>query len=370
MENASLYKEEFLKDVLELPCPSCGSELSYSAKTQDINCGHCGYSKPLDQANDLVQEQCLDKAIKETACFEPHCLNKKIIDCNGCGAQLMIDETDVAVRCNFCGSEKVNETAIQKNLIQPQGVIPFQIDKEAATQKFREWIQKGWFKPNKLQRLAELGDVHGIYVPFWTYDAMTYTRWSGEAGHHYYETETYNDIEGKSQTREVKKTRWTRHSGDFEQFFDDILIVASKGMPHKIIRSIYPFQLGKAINYTNDLMVGWEAEIYSLNVEEGYKVADKQMDQELYAKASHALGGDEQRFLSVDSQKWNQTFKHIILPVWMCSYLYNDKTYYFAVNGQTGKINGTKPTSWFKVTALLIVIIAIIAGIIYAVNQN
>ena len=93
-----------------------------------------------------------------------------------------------------------------------------------------------------------------------------------------------------------KKTRWTRESGDFEQFFDDILIVASKGMPHKIIRAIYPFELEKAINYSNDLMVGWEAEIYSLDVEEGYKIADQQMDSILHSRASDDLGGDEQRF--------------------------------------------------------------------------
>lgn len=364
------HNQEFLKNVLELPCPTCGSELSYSAKKRQINCDHCGFIKPYDEANDLVEEQSLESAVKSMSYFTPKEIHKKVIDCNSCGSRIMIEDDKVSVRCNFCGSEKVNESALEKNLIQPQGIVPFQIDAKEAKKKFQDWIQEGWFKPNKLQTLAELGDVHGIYVPFWTYDTKTYTRWSGEAGYYYYETEHYTDSDGESQTRQVKKTRWEYEDGTIDHFFDDVLIVASKGLPHKVITPIYPFNLDKVVNYSNTLMVGWEAEIYSLDVLEGYHVAEKQMTEQLRGMASDALGGDTQRGLSINVQRWDQTFKHIILPVWICSYIYNDKTYQFAVNGQTGKIHGTKPTSWFKVAGLVLFIIAIIVVIVILVRQN
>ena len=364
------HNPEFLENVLLLPCPTCGGELSYSTKKQQINCDHCGFVKPYDQANDMVQELSLENAAKAMSQFTPKTINKKVIDCESCGSQIMIEDDAVSIRCNFCGSEKVNEKAIEKNLIQPQGIIPFMISKQEAKDKFKEWIKKGWFKPNKLKTLAALGDVHGIYVPFWTYDAKTHTQWSGEAGYYYYETETYTDSDGETQTREVQRTRWEYHRGNFDKFFDDILIVASKGLPHKVITPIYPFELEKVVNFSNNLLVGWEAEIYSLDVLEGYQIADKQMDKELRRIASNALGGDTQRGLSVHSQKWGQTFKHIILPVWICSYQYNDKTYQFAVNGQTGKINGSKPTSWIKVTFFILFIIAISFGIYYLVTLN
>ena len=141
-------------------------------------------------------------------------------------------------------------------------------------------------------------------------------------------------------------------------------------MPHRIITPIFPYDLDKVINYNNELMVGWESEIYSLDVLEGYEVAEGQMDATLHQMASSRLGGDTQRGLRVRSEKWDQTFKHIMLPVWMCSYIYNDKTYQFAVNGQTGKINGTKPTSWVKVVSLIIFIVAIIATIVFFVMQQ
>lgn len=362
--------QEFLNRILQLPCPGCGNQLSYSVQKQQIDCDHCGFVKSMDEANDLVKEQSLKDAVRSMATFQPASISKKVIDCSSCGAQLMIQDDVVATRCNFCGSEKVNEKALDKNLIQPQGIIPFKIPKHNAEEKFRAWIQSGWFHPNKLKRLAELGDIHGIYVPFWTYDAKSWTQWSGEAGYYYYETETYTDSNGETQTREIKKTRWKRKRGDFAKFFDDVLIVASKTLPHKVISPIYPFDLNQVINYTNDLMIGWESEIYNLNLLEGYHVAEKKMDKELREMASDALGGDTQRHLSIDVEKWGQTFKHIVLPVWLCSYIYNDKTYRFAVNGQTGKISGTKPTSWVKIASLILSIIAIIAIIVFAVMNK
>ncbi len=361
-------KEEFLESILELPCPSCGNQLAYSAEKQNILCQHCGFTKPLGKANDMVQEQCLKTAVDSAQHYQPKTIQKKVIDCKGCGAQLMIQDDVVATRCNFCGSEKVNETALDKNLIQPQGIIPFKIPKDAASAKFQEWIKKGWFRPNKLKTLAKLGDIHGIYVPFWTYDAQTHTDWSGEAGYYYYVTETYTE-DGETKTRQEKKIRWEYRQGNFQKFFNDILVVASKGLPHKTISSIYPFQLNELINYTNNLMVGWESEIYSLEVQEGYQVADKQMEKQLYDIASGHVGGDTQRGIRINTQKWNQTFKHIILPVWLCTYIYNNKSYQFAVNGQTGKINGTKPTSWAKILLLILVIIAIVVGLYFSLGN-
>ena len=117
-------------------------------------------------------------------------------------------------------------------------------------------------------------------------------------------------------------------------------------------------------------MLGWESEIYSLDVLDGYHVAEEQMDAQLRDMASDDLGGDTQRRLRVTIEKWGQTFKHVVLPVWLCSYIYNDKTYRFAVNGQTGKINGTKPTSWFKVVGLILTIVAVIAVIFYFLMKD
>jgi len=361
--------ENVKQSIIKLPCPTCSSQLTYSAEKGKIACGHCGFDRDFDKANDLIKEQSLAQAESLKTKYLPKESGKKVIDCQGCGSKLMIDETEVSVRCNFCGSEKVNEKAFDQNLIMPQGIIPFKIGKKEAVAKFKDWIKKGWFHPNKLKHLAALGDLHGIYVPFWTYDAQTYTEWSGEAGYHYYVSQTTYE-NGKAVTKQVRKTRWEWKSGSFNQFFDDLLIVASKGLPEKIITNIYPYKLEELGNHNPELMVGWEAEIYSLDVKEGYTKAENLMLGKLRERARREIGGDTHRNLSVDADFYDQSFKHIILPVWLCTYKYNGKPYQFAVNGQTGKIKGEKPISAIKVAILIIVILIVVITMVILFSKN
>ena len=57
------------------------------------------------------------------------------------------------------------------------------------------------------------------------------------------------------------------------------------------------------------------------------------------------------------------TFKHTLLPVWIASYRYNQKVYNFMVNGETGRVQGEAPISWWKVLLTILIVIAIFACI-------
>lgn len=351
--------KEQLNRMLRLPCSACGSQLTYSAEKKLLVCTHCGNQEGFAHANDRIQELSLDDAMRQSRSFSPQAISKQVLSCDVCSAEIMVEDNDVQVRCNFCGSHKVNKKAFDRNLIQPQGIVPFLIPKQEAVDAFRKWIQEGWFRPNALKKIAELGELSGIYVPFWTYDAQTQTSWSGEAGYYYYETE-YVMENGEQKEKKVRKVRWEWRSGRFSRFFDDILILASKNLPIKVVESIYPYELEKTINYEPKLMLGWQAEIYNIDVKEGYSKAESIIESELRSQASKALGGDTQRGLRVDSQKYGQTFKHLILPLWLCSYMYNGKVYRFAVNGQTGKISGEKPFSWVKIFFFVLSLLLVI----------
>ena len=63
------------------------------------------------------------------------------------------------------------------------------------------------------------------------------------------------------------------------------------------------------------------------------------------------------------------TFKHILLPVWLASYRFYDKTYRVMVNGQTGEVMGDRPYSWVKITALILTILAAIGLIVFLVMR-
>ncbi|MEM1219626.1 MAG: hypothetical protein AAGH79_11960 [Bacteroidota bacterium] len=349
-------------DTVSEPCPSCGSQLSYSAKHKKLNCSYCGYQEEIDSSSDKVVEKSLADAAQRISDFIPEEAGKKVFDCQNCGSKFMVEATEVKVTCGFCGSKNVNLEAYQHQYIQPSGIIPFYVSREEAVKGFDTWIKKGWFHPNKLKRLANLEGLHGIYIPCWTYDAQVHADWSGQAGHYYYETRNVR-VNGQMQQQRVQKVRWVHRSGSLDHFFDDILVVASTGLDQNALERILPYRLEEVVNFDPRLLLGWESEIYQVEVDEGYQRADSIMDFKMRHMCSAQLGGDTQRNLQVHSTKRAQTFKHIVLPIWISSYHYNNKTYHFTINGQTGKVNGEKPISWIKIAILVLLFMAFIFGV-------
>jgi hypothetical protein len=73
------------------------------------------------------------------------------------------------------------------------------------------------------------------------------------------------------------------------------------------------------------------------------------------------IPGDTHRNLQVNADYSAQTFKHVLLPVWLLTYNYGARTFQVAVNGATGKVTGEYPISWVKVAIVtMLVILAII----------
>ena len=81
------------------------------------------------------------------------------------------------------------------------------------------------------------------------------------------------------------------------------------------------------------------------------------------------IRADTHRNLQVWPRFTRQTFKHVLLPVWLLTYQYRSKTYQVAVNGFTGKIAGEYPLSWVKV--MIAVVLGLIAlAIIFSLQGN
>lgn len=61
-------------------------------------------------------------------------------------------------------------------------------------------------------------------------------------------------------------------------------------------------------------------------------------------------------------------FKHLLLPLWISSYRYNEKIYRFIINARTGEVTGDRPWSWIKITLATLAGLAL-AGAIYYYTQ-
>ncbi|RLD30735.1 MAG: DNA helicase PriA, partial [Bacteroidetes bacterium] len=81
------------------------------------------------------------------------------------------------------------------------------------------------------------------------------------------------------------------------------------------------------------------------------------------------IGGDTQRISSLDMSLSEETFKHILLPVFVSAYTFKRKRYNFFVNGQTGALSGKRPYSFWKIFLFILMLVLVIIAIILLVNS-
>ena len=78
------------------------------------------------------------------------------------------------------------------------------------------------------------------------------------------------------------------------------------------------------------------------------------MDSVIYHDIACDIGGDEQRIDRFHTQHSNTTYKHCLLPVWSAAFRYQQKTYRLVINGRTGKVQGERPYSYWKIAFAII----------------
>jgi predicted RNA-binding Zn-ribbon protein involved in translation (DUF1610 family) len=360
-----------MEDKNTIKCVNCGAELKFSPGTVNLKCEFCDAENIIE-----VDEQARQEAFEEldyhsylqNAVAEEETLEVTTVKCTNCGAKTNFDPNLVSDHCEFCGSPLLSEATEKASLIKPRGVLPFVISEKEGTELYKKWLKKLWFAPNKLKKYARQTEpLDGIYVPYWTYDSNTYTKYTGQRGDDYTETETYSD-NGETKTRTVTKTRWTFVSGNVSRFFDDVMVPAADSLPRKYVDRLEPWDLSALQGYDTSFFRGFKAETYQVNLEAGFEIAEKKMEYIIRQDIRRDIGGDKQRISSLTTKHSDITFKHIMLPIWISAYRYKDKSYRFLVNGQTGKVQGERPWSWIKITLAVLAALAVIGGIYWFVE--
>jgi hypothetical protein len=266
----------------------------------------------------------------------------------------------------------VLEQSENSNALRPESLLPFQIDKPRANQAFARWLGKLWFRPSDLKRMARVQEVSGVYVPFWTFDAHVDSFWTADAGYHYEETERYTAEEnGRTVTRErtVQHTRWEPAEGQRGDDFDEVLVCGSVGLPRELAEGLHTFDTSKLVPYAPGYLAGWRAEEYAVDLQQGFGQAQEKMAAKQQERCAGDVPGDTHRDLQVQNQFSDVTFKHVLLPVWIAAYRYNNKVYRFLVNGQTEEVVGDAPWSAAKILSFILAIGAAI-GLAYYLFQR
>ena len=359
------------------PCTRCGADLRFAPGQTELTCDHCGHVQAITASAPRAKAQALGEhdLARGLADDLPDAASGEVrsTHCPSCGAVVEFQGANHATQCPFCATPVVVDTGSHRR-IKPQALVPFALNEGQARVELVRWLGSLWFAPNGVLEYTRKGRaMDGIYVPFWTYDADTASHYRGQRGEHYYETEWVNvTVNGKSERRQqqVQKTRWFAAQGRVARQFDDVLVMASTSLPPRLGNDLTPWDLTKLVPYAPDYLAGFQAEGYTVSLADGNARAHEVMAGVIEGDVRRDIGGDVQRIDSVNTDYSAETFKHILLPIWMAAYKYGGKSYRFLVNGQTGEVQGERPYSWWKIGFTVVLVAALVAGAVYLNNPE
>ena len=355
------------------PCEQCGALLKYDIGSSDLKCTYCGHGNAIARSHEPILEHDIHYALRELERASSVNTDINVIRCNTCAAEFDLEMHVHSGECPYCGTSVVTGTGHVKP-IKPKALLPFAITADQARDFYKKWLSGLWFAPGALKKYArEDQQLNGVYIPYWTYDSATVTRYHGLRGDTYYVRRSYTAVvNGRRvrKTRMVPKIRWTPVSGHTQRHFDDVLVGASTSLPRQIMDWLHPWDLENLIPYTNAYLSGFSSEIYQVGLDEGFNHAKQIMDATIRSDVGREIGGDHQKIQSMRTTHSDTTFKHILLPLWSAAFTFRGKTYRFVVNGRNGKTRGERPWSVIKISMAVIAAAVLLGGFILAAGSG
>jgi LSD1 subclass zinc finger protein len=325
--------------IKTFPCVSCGAKLSFAPGTTTLRCEYCAAENAIPADHTQVEELDLQtwlKALQGTAEY----VEEERVRCEKCGAEEMLDGVHFATKCSFCGTALVSKSYAGRH-VKPRSLVPFQVDSRRAHEAFQRWLRTRWLAPMDLKRYARSDEsLHGVYLPFWTYDC-----------------ETVSDYTGQRGRKRDKSVSWTPVSGQVSHFHDDVMVLASRSLPDSVSGALRRWNTQALVPYKAEYLSGFHAEAYRIGLAESFPRARAMIDAKVRELVYHDIGGDQQRIDSLETRYGRFTFKHVLMPAWISAYRYRDKVYRFVINAQTGEASGEAPISWWKVAGLVVLVL-------------
>lgn len=355
------------------PCPACGGDMRFDPAAQALTCDHCGNAEALPPPDPAARAMAMreidlaDGMAPGGTAPEAAVETTRVVACPNCGARTEMEAEVTAATCPYCDTPVVAADAAPDRHIKPAALLPFLLTEKDARDAMRRWLRGLWFAPNALQKYARnTRPMQGVYAPHWTFDADTTTRYTGQRGVH--RTERYRTANGKTATR--IRTDWYPARGTVRVRFDDVLVPASTSLPEHLREGLHPWELKRLDPYRPAALAGFRAEAYTIDVKEGWSGAMIRMQPGIDAAIRRDIGGDAQRISSRDTRYGDETFKHVLLPLWIAAYRYGGRSWRFVVNGQSGTVRGERPWSKWKI-AFAVVCALILGGIaLYAYDAS
>ena len=344
--------------VYTYKCPHCSGGLNFDPESQSFTCEYCEshFSKEEVEANQPKidpEEKRMDS--------EPESDEAVFYSCPSCGAEVLTDRTTAATTCFYCHSSVVLSDRLL-GAFRPDAVIPFTIPKEQAIETFLQWTRKKWFLPKDFSSDRQIAKVTGVYFPVWYVDCNVFADLSAKAT----KIRTWQDHNFR-----YKETSFYNLSRSGEVRISNIPKKALNKKESELYETVLPFDETKAEMFTTAYLSGFQAEKRNIDSE----MLQDEVKNETMRYSRNLFDQTITGYTTVQSanfhiNKMNVKWKYTLLPVWTMTYQDLKQTYYYVMNGQTGKLSGKLPVDRKKLGLVSAGISTLIFIVLLLVNRG
>ena len=363
-------------------CPACTGPLKFDGKIGKLKCEYCGSTYTTQEieklfadknesavAADAAAQEKADKAEEAAAAaaaqagdpeaasgWGSDAAHMRAYNCTTCGAELICDETTAATSCPYCGNPTVIPGKFS-GVDRPDYVIPFKVDKKQAVSSFKDYYKGRLLLPRSFESDNHIEEIKGVYVPFWMFSGEV----SGRAQY-----EAYKEDRRRAGNEEIVRREHFDVHREGSMKFSKIPVDASTKMPDDLMDSIEPFDYKEMRPFAMEYMPGYLANKYDVTKEQSRKRADDRAVSSFRTALRNSVKGYNSVNVRQQSEKITpEAAEYGMLPVWLLSTNWADKTYLFATNGQSGKMIGDLPVSKAKLTAWIVGIFAVVFALLH-----
>ncbi|MCL4264883.1 MAG: hypothetical protein KJ069_16800 [Anaerolineae bacterium] len=316
----------------QFTCPRCAGHMNYTPDGRALVCEFCMYRQEVGgdgkpeaasgrpQTDSRFGQGTFEQeftAAMATAKGHVQPIQMRAFLCHSCAVEFVLAPQTISLTCPYCDAVYVTATTESREIIPPHALIPFARSLDDAKTALRRWFQQ-----HTIER-PRLSHIIGIYLPVWTFDVGGEVKWSGL----------------------VKRgDDWVAVNGNHLPFYDDLLVSATRKTPETLTKGFAEFDLAGLVAYDARYLADWPAERYQLPLADASLIARKKALKDIRQNAYRFTQGEIIRDLRLNSSGLIiESYKHILLPLWVAHYQVEGTVYDVVVNGQNGRVHGDRP---------------------------
>lgn len=330
---------------MKIKCPRCQAWLTFDIETQSMECEYCGSIFGIEDCDTQAKE---DENYVNQQEEEMDC---KIMTCSSCGGELMINETESATFCAYCGQPTLVMSRMAKQK-KPKFILPFKITKEEAEKIVRNRFKDGFFVPDEVRNF-KVDKLHGVYIPYRVVDVYC-----------------QDELLIRMEHRHGKSTSYSYHYRKLMNSFEGITVDASDMLNDESSVRLEPYNLKELVPFDVNYLSGFYANCMDTPIEQIEGTARARAIQLFLdaAKGTVKSGSSPQVLISHPYTEIDGN-DYVMLPAWFLSFRQAGKNYTMMVNGQTGKCVGALPPVKRRVVGCIILLSLLFSPICIAASR-